>query len=71
MAEELNPFFLSLGQTIKKSVKSRTSVLMGKKVEYFKGKDFVLLLSKLKTLKVEKEIKEVKTMKQITDLGDE
>ena len=71
MAEELNPVFLNLGRQIKKSLKSRSSVLQGKKVEYFKGKDLILCLSKLKKIKWSKTEKEFKNLKQIADFGEE
>lgn len=71
MAEELDPMYLSLGRSLKKALKSRTSVLGGKKVEYFKGKDFLVGLSKCKKLTYNKEDRDFKTLKQITDFGDE
>ncbi|OMJ85447.1 hypothetical protein SteCoe_13205 [Stentor coeruleus] len=71
MAEDLDPMYLSLGRSLKKVLKSRTSVLGGKKVEYFKGKDFILGLTKCKKLTYNKEDREFKTLKQISDFGDE
>lgn len=71
MAEELNPLFLSFGRTVKKSIKSRSSVLAGKKVEFFKGKDLVLCLSKLKLIKANNEEREFKSKKNICDFADE
>ena len=56
---------------MKKIIKSRTSVFQGKKVEYFKGKDIILALSKKKTLTHKSTTKEFKTLKQVTDFCDE
>ena len=68
--EELNPLFLNFGRAVKKAIKSRSSVLQGKKVEYFKGKDLVLCLSKLKKIQWKKEEKEFKSKKDISEFGD-
>jgi hypothetical protein len=71
MSEELNPILLNLGRQVKKALKSRSSVLNGKKVEYFKGKDLILGLSKLKKINWQKNEREFKSIKQINDFGDE
>ena len=72
MAEqELDPIFLNFGRSVKKSVKSRSSVLSGKKVEYFKGKDLILCLSKLKKIKYKDNEKTFKHIKQISDFAEE
>ena len=68
--EELNPLLLNFGRAVKKAIKSRSSVLQGKKVEYFKGKDLVLCLSKLKKIQWKKEEKEFKSKKDISEFGD-
>lgn len=71
MAEALDPLQLNLGRMVKKIIKSRTSVFQGKKVEYFKGKDIILALSKKKLLSYKDTKKEFKTVKQVTDFCDE
>lgn len=71
MAEALDQTSLHLGRMVKKLLKSRTSVFRGKKVEYFKGKDIILSLSKKKVLEYRDLKKEFKTQKNITDFCDE
>ena len=71
MAEALDQNSLHLGRMVKKLLRSRTSVFGGKKLEYFKGKDVILSLSKKKVLEYKDLKKEFKTQKNISDFCDE
>jgi hypothetical protein len=71
MAEDLDQVSLAFGRLLKKLLKSRTSVFAGKKVEYFKGKDVILSLSKKQYLECKGTKKDFKSKKQIIDFCDE